>query len=282
MVSLNFISLAVSVFFTNFILITIIKIFTRKRIVPLIIISIADIGSILGYLVNLFLTNFDVVTLLYTLGNIIGIAVAYIATLMMILENVTLFKSRRAREFERGINNKEGTSIPRNIIASICLGVSTILLVYGIINLSHYNSKLLFTTIGVLIGALATLCLAVYFFVSGRPTHKKIKAQNLLFVLILPEKTILYGAESDYQEALGKLNDIYIIDEYGLLITPTHSYIVKGMKSNSFTKELEENIKMLPVDVALYQNALVEFNKYQRKKITIDEAGKIISIRNIK
>lgn len=282
MVCLNFISLAVSVFFTNYILTIIIKQFTKKRIVPLIVISVADIGSIIGYLINLLLMEFDLVALLYTLGNIIGIGVAYIATLMLILENVTLFKSKRAREFERGINNKEGTSIPRNIIASICFGLFVVLLIYGSINLTHYNSKLLFTTIGVMIGAVIALGLAIYFFLSGRPTRKKIKANSLLFVLFLPDQTLLYAGTNDDHQALGGLTDIYLLDEYGLLIAPTASYLVKGMKLNTFSKDIETNIKLEQIESSQFQNAIKEFNKYQRKKITIDEQGNIIQIRNIK
>lgn len=283
---MNFISLAVSVFITNYILIYIIRLLTKKRIVPLIIISIADIGSIIGYLITFFLSGFDLVYFLYTLGNIIGIGVAYIATLMMLLENVTIFKSRRARAFERGIQNKEGTSIPRNILACICLAIAIILIVYGAINLSNYTKKLLVTTIGVLIAAVIALGLSLYFFITGRPAHHKLKAQHLLLVLQLPDETITYTAtltrDFTIEDALGDLTALYLLDEFGLIQTETKSYLVKGMKVDNLTSAITDKIHMDKIDNTFFQQALKEFNKYQRKKIVVGEQGEILKIKNIK
>ncbi len=288
MLPLNFISLAVSVFISNYIFMYIIRLLPikNKRIVQLVVISLADIGSIIGYIINLFSMNFELVIFLYTLGNIIGIGVAYVASLMLILDNVQIFKSKRAREFERGINNKEGSSVPRYILAGICLGITAVLLAYGIINLTNYNKTLLVTTIGVLVGAGISFGLAIFFFVTGKPQHQKISAENLLFMITLPEQSLLYEAKlsKDFtiNDAVGELESIYIIDEYGLIVTPTSKYIVKGIKLERMIPEVSSKIHMNLMTDHPFREIIKEFNKYQRKKIVLDEQNQIKKIINIK
>ncbi len=286
--ALNFISLAVSVFITNYIFCLIIRLLPikNKKIVQLVIITLADLGSILGYLINLFTIGFELIYFLYTLGNIIGIGVAYIATLMLILDNVILFKSKRTREFERGIQNKEGSSVPRYVLGTICLATSIVLFVYGIINLTHFNQKLLFTTIGVFVAALILIGLALFFFISGRPAHQKLKAEHLLFIIFLPNTNWIYECqltkEFKIEQALGTITETYFLDEFGLLITPSSKYIVKGMKLDKLTPDIESQIHMTKASNTLYEAIIPNFNKYQRKKIIIDEQNNITKITNIK
>ncbi|MDE7100362.1 MAG: hypothetical protein K2O05_00735 [Anaeroplasmataceae bacterium] len=285
---MNFIYLALSVFVANYIAMYIVRLLPikNKRIVQLVVVSILDIGSIIGYIVNLVSYGFELSFFLYTVGNIIGISVAYVASLMLILDDVQIFKSRRAREFERGIKNKEGSSVPRNILASICFIVFIVLIVYGIIALLNYSNNLLLTTIGVFVAATISLALAIYFLISGRPTHKKISAQKLLFMIQLPQNIVLYEAELTKEftinDALGALKDIYILDEFGLLCSPTASYLVQGMKLNELTDDIKSKIHMKQIEHSEFLPILNEFNKYQRKKIILDENNQIVQIKNIK
>lgn len=288
MLALNFISLAVSVFISNYIMMYIIRLLPikNKKIVQLVIISLADVGSIIGYIIPLFNIEIDVIYLLYTLGNIIGIGVAYVASLMLILENVSIFKSKRAREFERGINNKEGFSIPRYILSCICLGIAIVLYVYGAINLTHYTSKLLVTTIGVFIGGTIALVLAIYFFISGKPQHQKLSAENLLLIIFLPNECKLYQAsltkEFTMSDALKELETIYLLDEFGLIITPKHKYIVKGVKMDQQNINLLSKLPMEEYINHPFTNVIEQFSKYQRKKVILDDQNNIIKITNIK
>lgn len=285
---MNFIYLALSIFVANYIAMYIVRLLPikNKRIVQLAIVSILDIGSIIGYIINLVSYGFELSFFLYTVGNIIGISVAYVTSLMLILDDVQIFKSRRAREFERGIKNKEGSSVPRNILSAVCFMVFIILIVYGIIALLNYSNNLLLTTIGVFVASTISIALAIYFLISGRPTHKKISAQKLLFMILLPQNTVLYETELTKEftinDALGDLKDIYILDEFGLLCSPTYSYLVQGMKLNELTDDIKSKIHMKQIEHNEFLSILNEFNKYQRKKITLDENNQIIHIKNIK
>lgn len=285
---MNFISSLISLFVVNTILTLIINALPirNKRNWQIGVITLVDIGSIIGYAAILFQSHFDLLYLLSTLGNILGELTAYVASMMLILEDVKIFKSRRLRQFERDINNKSGRSLPRNILALICFIIFVVLLTYTIISFINYNETILVSLIGSSLGVLVALGLGIYFLISGLPQHKSIKAENILFIINTPTDKIIFEAnlnkEFTIDDALGKLYDTYIIDEYGLIVTPTNKYIVKGIKINKFDNDLLAKIQMTKDNDSKFKDVILEFQKYNRKKIILDENNKIVKISNIK
>ena len=285
---LNFISVAISIFISNFIIITIIRHLPirKNQLWQLIIITIYNVGGLIFEFVGILSYEMNIINILYVLGNVIGVGIGYTATLMIILDRKLIFKSRRLKQFERDLKNNGEKSISRNIISIVCLSIFIILTVYGIISVLHYDSSLLITIIGVFIGAIISLALAIYFFISGMPQHTKIKASNLLFMISLPDDILLYHAnltkEYTLEVALASLQDLFYIDEYGLIITPTERYIVKGIHLETFNQEMNEKIELKRFYDSKFDEAIKNFQKYNRKKIILDENNKIIKISVIK
>ncbi|MDE7263475.1 MAG: hypothetical protein K2N64_02280 [Anaeroplasmataceae bacterium] len=285
---MNIISLAVSTFITNYIIMAIIRALPikNKRIWQIAVISLFSLGEVAGYIfIMLSVYEVEFLFILELIGSIFGVMIGYVASMMIVLDGISLFKSKRLKEFERNLNNKEGTSFPKWILALIAGALGLMLLIYGIVTVTHYDAKLLLTIIGLFIGAVIFLGVSIYLFISGAPKHKIIRAENLLFVVDLEGQKTIYQAkltkEFTLENALGKLMEIYMLDEYGLIVTPTNNYIVKGIKLEYSAKDLLKTIQMTPYEGNL-DEALSKFQKYNRKKIILDENNNIIKITQIK
>ena len=141
---MNFISLALSTFISYLFIRFIINILPlrKKRLWHLIVISLYDLSSLLTY-IGVFFMPTDIYTLLYGIGGILGVLIAYISTLMIILDGVKVFKSRRLKEFERSINQKEGKSVPKNIVGIIFILLSLVLVGYSVFLFTNYDPTLL-------------------------------------------------------------------------------------------------------------------------------------------
>ncbi|MDE6241373.1 MAG: hypothetical protein K2M08_02995 [Anaeroplasmataceae bacterium] len=286
---MNIISLAISTFILNYIIMSIIRVLPlrNKRVWNSIIISLVAAGSIVGYLFGIVISkDLNLIYLLEAIGNIFGVLIGYVASMMIVLDGITLFKSRRLKEFERNLNNKEGTSFPRWILAIIAGSLGLMLLIYGIITVINYDSKLILTIIGLFVGATLFIGVSIYLFISGAPKHKTIHAENLLFIVDYEGQKTIYQAklskEFTIENALGKLIEVYILDEYGLIITPSNHYIVKGLKLEYSAKEMLKEINMSVYDGNTFDEAIKNFQKYNRKKIILDEQNHIQKITMIK
>lgn len=289
---MNFISLAVSVFISNYIFIRIIGILPfikRKKLWQGILISLADISSILGYvmiLISSLTTGINLTIILEMIGSILGILIGYIAAMMIILDGVSLFKSKRYREFERGINQKDGKSIPRNILAIICAAISVVLLTYSIITIINYSNNVLVSLIGTILGTLLFIFLSVFFFLTGKSLHTTVKSSHLILFIKLPEKSLVYQQELSKEltedQVLEKIKQIYMLDEFGFIITPTTKYAVKGIMVTKLTKGILDDLKMNLLNPNPFEEALSHFQKYNKKKIILDENNKITKIIDLK
>ncbi|MDE7214026.1 MAG: hypothetical protein K2N42_05555 [Anaeroplasmataceae bacterium] len=286
---MNIISLAISTFISSYIIMFIVRVLPlrNKRVWNSIIISLFAVGEILGYLL-IFVTPYalDLITILEVVGSIFGVLIGYVAAMMIVLDGITLFKSRRLKEFERNLNNKEGTSFPRWILATISVTLGLMLLIYGIITALNYDSKLLLTIIGLFVGAAIFIGVSIYLFISGAPKHKTIRAENLLFIVDYEGEKMIYQAnitkEFTIEHALGKLMEMYMLDEYGLIITPSNHYIVKGLKLEYSAKNMLNEIHMDKYEGNAFDEAIQNFRKYNRKKIILDEQNHIKKITMIK
>ena len=286
---MNIISTAISVFISNYIIIAIIRLLPlkKKTLWQTIILSFYNLGSIVGYLWMILSANeLSLLLILELLSSILGVVIAYTASMMIVLDGIVLFKSKRLREFERSYHQKDGTSIPRNILAVISLSLSIALFTYGIVSLLNYDKRLLISCIGTFLGMAIFLGLAIYFFISGKAQHKTIKAENLLLIVQIEDKKILLAAELSKDQTLetllSPLADIYILDEYGLIVTPHMRYIVKGVKLDYLSKDILKSLQMQPFTDSVLNEALKEFKKYNRKKIILDENYSIKKISIIK
>lgn len=286
---MNIISTAISVFISNYIIIAIIRLLPlkKKTLWQTIILSFYNLGSIVGYLWMILSANeLSLLLILELLSSILGVVIAYTASMMIVLDGIVLFKSKRLREFERSYHQKDGTSIPRNILAVISLSLSIALFTYGIVSLLNYDKRLLISCIGTFLGMAIFLGLAIYFFTSGKAQHKTIKAENLLLIVQIEDKKILLASELSKDQTLetllSPLADIYILDEYGLIVTPHMRYIVKGVKLDYLSKDILKSLQMQPFTDSVLNEALKEFQKYNRKKIILDENYSIKKISIIK
>lgn len=286
---MNIISLAISTFISNYIIMFIVRVLPlrNKRVWNSIIISLFAVGEIIGYLfIFVASDSLDFIEILEVIGSIFGVIIGYVASMMIVLDGITLFKSRRLKEFERNLNNKEGTSFPRWILAIMSGSLGLMLLIYGIITSLNYDSKLLLTIIGLFVGAAIFIGVSIYLFISGAPKHKTIRAENLLFIVDYEGQKNIYQAklskEFTIENALGKLMEIYMLDEYGLIITPYNHYIVKGLKLEYSAKNMLNEIQMSKYEGNVFDEAIKNFQKYNRKKIILDEQNHIQKITIIK
>ena len=99
---MNFISLAVSVFISNYIFIMIIRLLPirRKRLWQGILITLGDLAMMVTYatiLIDSLQPPVSIDNLLFGLGSILGIFLGYAAAMMLVLDGVTLFRSKRYR-----------------------------------------------------------------------------------------------------------------------------------------------------------------------------------------
>ncbi|MDE7095115.1 MAG: hypothetical protein K2O23_01360, partial [Anaeroplasmataceae bacterium] len=127
---------------------------------------------------------------------------------------------------------------------------------------------------------------SIYLFISGAPKHKTIRAENLLFIVEYEGEKMIYQAnlskEFTIENALGKLMEMYMLDEYGLIITPSNHYIVKGLKLEYSAKNMLDEIHMSKYEGNDFDEAIQNFRKYNRKKIILDEQNHIKKITMIK
>lgn len=287
---MNIISLAISTFIISSIIMAIINALPirKKRLWDIIIVSIYSLGELSSYLFIFFcnINNLDLITILEAISSILGVIIGYVAIMMIILDGIKIFKSKRLKEFERNLNNKESSSIPKWISSIISGTLGIVLLVFGIISTINYTKELLISVIGLYIGSIIFIILAIYLFITGLPKHKKIKASNLLFIVDFENQKYIYTTsitkEFSINDALGSIQDVYLIDEYGLLITPKKHYIVKGIKLEYSGKKYLDEINMEKIESNEFDEIISKYQKYNRKRIEIDEYNNIKSIKIIK
>lgn len=287
---MNIISLAIATFIFGSIIMAIINALPirKKRLWDIIIVSIYSLIELGQYILIIIfnINSLDLIAILEIIASILGIIIGYTAIMMIILDGIRIFKSKRLKEFERNLNNKESTSIPKWIFSIISGALGIVLLVFGIISTINYTKELLISVIGLYIGSIIFIALAIYLFIAGLPKHKKIKASNLLFIVDFDNNKYIYTTsitkEFTISNAIGSIQDLYLIDEYGLLITPEKHYIVKGIKLEYSGKHYLNEINMERVETNDFDEAISKYQKYNRKRIELDENNNIKGIKIIK
>lgn len=281
---MNFLSVFVSTFITNYFFSWIISLLPirNKRKTTIIILSIFNLISI-GYscyqTINYFILG-NISTAIYLAGNLIASLIGYLAIMMILLDGVKVFKTRRQRAFLNSINdNKSG--IPYYAMIAILLILGTISLVYALITTFNYESKFLWSLIGAYSIAALLFILVMYLLITNfksktNPNIKIIKNNSaLIFILDINGKKTIYESKNFNDENLKALSDIYYFTDYGYLITPDFKYSVKGIKVDRISADLVKEIKMDIVNNDAILNIINRYQRYQTKTIYIDNNNNI-------
>lgn len=294
---MSFLYTIASVLFANTILWSIFRAinFRHHRKVYLIIISVCELGSILYFAIIGILTvssmmaaggsPYEVALIsFYFLAEAAGILTGYMLTIALYFKDVKLFKSRRQRQFEREARDKKqrikaailfygGLSLVA--LALIGLGIASYVLLSGL-NVYFY--------IFVIAGVLLLIFLLVYFIVTKPNTNQEVKKGNVLFFVKTNGQYYIYSGELDGDSTIeSKLGDIsieYMLTDFGILVENKDKIRVFGITPSEFDARLLNTIS-LEKEEKDYTNIFNEFNRYQRKKIVLDENRSIKTIVNI-
>lgn len=285
---MNFLSTALSVFITNYIIMIVVKYIPvrNKRFWQIIIISIycaVTISISAYYYVKIILTY--PIQIEYTsyqlLSIIVGVAIGYVLIMIIILDGNSIFKNRRYREFEKAFSNTESRNISKNVIALILIFVSLFLMAYLIYLLINFNSKQLADIIGIsILIALFIIGGIILFF-----KKSKIKTtEKIIFFIISKKKNYVFienNSKKSINELIGDIDKLYLVDDYGYLYLKKSKMHIFGIKNENFDINLINKVLMNQTSFSLFNKVVELLDKFNRKKIYIDEDYKIIKEEKI-
>lgn len=205
---------------------------------------------------------------------------AYFTFIYLFYGNILIFKSERAKQFERAFNGKKNIMVHISrvlmcLLSVICLGLAIILFI---------TSKV----ISVIVVALFLIAIAIFMvylvvksFIATK-TGVKVKVgqdriTSYYFIIITKFDTYLFeGMEGkSFKEGLNGLDDIYYIDEFGI-INDTSKKLIYGMRVDDISEEHLSRILMNRVYNDKLINILSTLDKINQKVITVDESYNII------
>lgn len=234
-----------------------------------------------GYMV----TTDDVIQLyLIFIADIIVIVSAYMTFIYLFYAKNFVFKSSRAKQFEREYSGK----------SNVVLNISRVLfLVFALIILS--TAIVIFATsptkYTILIGFILVLIsiFLIYLFIRTfigtkkgvKVKTKQEKTNDYYFIVITDFDTYLYESNSSlsFKEALNGMDENYYIDEYGY-ITGYVKKVVYGIRISNITCEELNNLKMEKVNNDKLIEILSSLDKVHQKVIKVDENFNVISQAN--
>ena len=138
---MNFLYTFVSAFFVNYLVIWIISLLTtskKRNLIALIIISIFNLANIILNALSLWDAYLAIASqnalneytsvLLNGVGNLFASIIAYLATLVLLLDGKKIFKSRRQKQYLNAVNKKSLMWPIIAIIVFLLLGVACLVL----------------------------------------------------------------------------------------------------------------------------------------------------------
>ena len=278
---MNFLYLFISTFLLNYFLMWIVSLLPikNKRIVSSIIITLTNVGTFIYYMYYFFLyVGHNLILAVNELGSALAILIAFVATMVMLLDGIKIIKTKRQRAFLNAYRNNKVT-IPFIVVIIIFYLLSLIALGFAIYIMTIYDSKLLIALIGALLAFLIFICLATYLLISNCHSNNNFnKGNNLLFILDINDKRYLYEAAitTSIDELLGELANIYILTEYGSLITKDKTYLVRGITIRNEAEFDLKKTKLLPLEDSKLTELSYHFLKYQTLIIKVDENYNIL------
>ncbi len=249
--------------------------------------SIANMDSIVNDYRNngIEITN-DTIFELYVIyiANIVVILAAYFSFIYLFYTRNLVFKSARAKQFEREYNRK----------SNVLLNISrTIFLLFGLS--AFVLAILLFvkkTSNMVIMAGLFLILVSVFLFYLFARTFvgikrgiqvktKQEKTNDYYFIIITDFATYLYQSNSDlsFKEALNGLDSYYYIDEYGY-IKGAYKKVVYGIRISNISEEELGMLNMERIYNDKLEHILSSLDKVHQKVITVDEEFNVISETN--
>lgn len=289
---MEFIYTIVSVFFVNYILWRIFCAinFKNYKKIYLIIITVCEVGSsivsIVTVIASLPLVEDNKLSyLLLGLSSALGILTGYILTLGMHLNGVKLFKTRRQRKFAKEAKSDFERKRDTIIFYSIVSLVGALLIGASITTYCLFKEFNLYFYIFIIAGALVFVYLIVFTILSlSSNKEKPVSKGKVIFFIKTDGKYFVYSDSLDgnnnIESKLGNIGIEYILSDFGVLVKNKEKIRVLGITPSEFDYSLLNGIT-LNKDTDDLSYILDEFNKYQRKKIVVDESNKISSIANI-
>lgn len=286
---MNLIITCLSTFFYNYIIILILGLLRvrNKRKISIIIVSIFNIGEalILGF--NMFndkTYSDQFYYWYYYLTEIGGVLIAYFVTLVILLRGTGIhIKSRRQRQFEREYDeSKKKYAILFDILMVLLTILMISLAVLTIVYRSHIKNYYLYLIASIIIG-LITISLSIYSITIDlkiKDSNPKIKGLTLFIIKDNNNyKSYIYdGKNGSLEDNLGKISNIYTFTNYGSIKSNDGNYNVLGIAPSNFDSDLYNEIKLFAFDDR-FNEVYNEFNRYNKKKIVLDEFNKVVDIK---
>lgn len=311
---MNFLYTFVSAFFVNYLVIWIISLLTtskKRNLIALIIISIFNLANIILNALSLWDAYLAIASqnalneytsvLLNGVGNLFASIIAYLATLVLLLDGKKIFKSRRQKQYLNAVNKKSLMWPIIAIIVFLLLGVAC--LVYGIITSIHFTYDLLIATFGAYGMMVVFFGLAYYIFYINFTTDKRLvntanensnvinatilnKTKvdlSLLFILHLGNNKYYFKGNLDEIHTinyyLGQILNVYVLTDFGSINKENEKIIVKGIKVERIDENLLKEIKLQRIQPdERFLNIVSNFERYRTKTIFLNSAGQIEKI----
>ena len=234
-----------------------------------------------GYMV----TTDDVIQLyLFFIADIIVVVSAYLTFIYLFYAKNFVFKSGRAKQFEREYSGK--SNVVLNISRVLFLFFALIVLTIAIIIFATSPTK--YTILIGLILIVISLFLTYLFIRTFIGTKKGVKVKtkqekinDYYFIVITDYDTYLYEGNSSlsFKEALNGMDENYYIDEYGY-ITGHVKKVVYGIRISNISVDELNNLKMEKVNNDKLIDILSSLDKVHQKVIKVDENFNVISEEN--
>ncbi len=205
---------------------------------------------------------------------------AYFLFVYLYFGNVVVFKSQRARQFERTYNGKSNlivhiTRALMCVLSGLCIGGAILLFI-----MSHLVYVVVLCIFLLLIAALMIFLVVKSFMASKGSVKTKTsqdKISNYYFIIITKFETYLFEGDGtkSFKEAINGLDDIYYIDEYGIINDGTKK-LVYGIRLDDISENYLSRILMNRIYNERLVNILSTLDKINQKVITVDSDYNII------
>ena len=227
------------------------------------------------------ITNDDVISLYVAYGaEILAVITSYLMFIYIFYGKNIIIKSARAREFEREFSGKGKSLLYLSRILMSIFAIAFIVIgIYLLININNKTIIAISILFFLLSLALITMLIRSFIGLKGREKVKTVQAKSndYCFIIITNYNTYLFENESDisFKEALSGLDELYYIDEFGL-IKGFEKKVIYGLRISNISSEELSKLKMKRVDNLKLENKLKELDKVHQKIITIDEDYNVV------
>ncbi len=219
-------------------------------------------------------------TISYLIVNIIIDIAAYFTFVYLFYAEFIIFKSARAKQFEREYQGKSNFVL---YLSRTIMVILALLSLSGAILLFVVSKSQYVIVIGLFLIAL-TIFISYLFVRTFKGVKKGVKVRtkqdkitNYYFIIITDEETYLFEGNSNktFKDALNHFDDNYYIDEYGY-IYGLDKRIIYGLRVDRLNEDLVAKLDMNRIYNDKLINILSGLDKINQKIITVDEDYNVI------